>query len=216
MDEYPAFSGPEQKKYWCAGKGDAIFLWMTRISSSLCLLLLGCATPVPVSTPPTTSHPATVTGDESVLVRLSEEPDAMRSVINAPQERVWRIIPLVYAKLEIDGQVLDSDNQIFGSRKFTNSSLDGTRTAEFVRCGEEGAGPALVNLYRRTLSIVSTVSGNINGKTTVSTEISGYATSVEGTSTGPMRCASNGKLEKRIRTLLNELLPPSCSWRRFS
>lgn len=171
------------------------------------LAALGCASAGSSGTASPTSHPASVTGDETVNVRLAEESEAMNSVINAAPEKVWAVIPAVFQKLEVTGaQVLDPEYQIYGNRDFTLNRLAGTRTGDFVRCGEEGAGQALGNMVRRKLSIVTTVHGNANGKTTITTEISGYATPVEGTSTGAIRCASNGKFEKRIRSLVNEMI----------
>ena len=180
---------------------------MTRTCVVLCIASLGCASGGTSGSAPATTHPASVSGDETVNIRLAEEPDAMNSVINAPPEKVWAAIPMVYKRLEITGaQVLDTDLQVYGNREFTLNRLDGTRTGDFVRCGEEGAGQALGSMVRRKLSIVTTVHGDANGKTTISTEISGYATPVEGTSTGPLRCASNGRLEKRIRSLVNQII----------
>ncbi|HVD60405.1 MAG TPA: hypothetical protein VNC11_05995 [Gemmatimonadaceae bacterium] len=173
----------------------------------VCVATLGCASAPTSGSAPATTHPASVTGDETVNIRLAEEPDAMNSVINAPPAKVWAAIPLVYKHLEITGaQVLDSDLEVYGNREFTLNRIDGTRTGDFVRCGEEGAGQALGSMVRRKLSIVTTVHGDANGKTTISTEISGYATPVEGTSTGAIRCASTGKLEKRIRSLVNQMV----------
>ncbi|HUQ18590.1 MAG TPA: hypothetical protein VM099_03160 [Gemmatimonadaceae bacterium] len=172
---------------------------------------LGCASSHPIDTGPMT-HPASVSGDETVNVRLSEENQAMSAVINASPQKVWELMPAVFEKLEISGaQVLDTNHQIYGTRDFRLNRLDGTRTGEFVRCGEEGAGQELGNMMRRKLSITTTVHGDANGKTTIATEISGYATPVEGTSTGAIRCASNGKLEKRIRLLVSDMIESSGS-----
>lgn len=177
-----------------------------RLCIVACVASLGCASGHPIDTGPMT-HPASVTGDETVNVRLSEENEAMSSVINAAPQKVWAVMPAVFEKLEITGaQILDTNYQIYGNRDFRLNRLAGTRTGEFVRCGEEGAGQELGNMVRRKLSITTTVHGEANGKTTIATEINGYATPVEGTSTGAIRCASNGKLEKRIRTLVNEMI----------
>ena len=181
-----------------------------RISVLAFLAAAGCATATPVATS-TTSQPASITGDdEAGNIRLAVEPEAMSATINASPEKVWAAMPLVYAKLEVTGaQVLDSDAQTYGVHDYTSNRLAGTRTGDFVRCGEEGAGQALGAMVRRRLSISTNVHGDANGKTTISTQINGYAQPAEGTSTGAIRCASNGKLEKRIRITLNELLPKS-------
>jgi hypothetical protein len=174
------------------------------------LAAAGCATATPVGTAPT-SHPATVAGDDEVTsIRLSEEPESMSAVFDAPPAKVWAAMPLVYQKLEVTGAgVLDSDAQTYGVHDYTSNRLAGTRTGDFVRCGEEGSGQALGSMVRRRLSISTNVHGDPNGKTTISTQISGYAQPAEGTSNSAIRCASNGKLEKRIRAVLTQLLAPA-------
>lgn len=178
-----------------------------RVSVLAFLAVAACATATPVATS-RSSRPASIAGDdEAASIRLSEEPEAMNSVINASPEKVWAAMPLVYQKLEVTGAaVLDSDAQTYGVHDYTSNRLAGTRTGEFVRCGEEGAGQSLGAMVRRRLSISTNVHGDATGKTTISTEITGYAQPAEGTSTGAIRCASNGKLEKRIRAVLVQLL----------
>jgi hypothetical protein len=181
-----------------------------RLSVLMFLAATGCATATPVGTGGA-SHPATVAGDDEVTsIRISEEPESMSAVFDAPPEKVWAAMPLVYAKLEVTGaRVLDSNEQTYGVHDYTSNRLAGTRTGDFVRCGEEGAGQELGNMVRRRLSISTNVHGDPNGKTTISTQISGYAQTAEGTSNSAIRCASNGKLEKRIRAALTQLLAPS-------
>jgi hypothetical protein len=164
---------------------------------------IGCAsTPaVPGEAPP--GLPASVTGDETVNVRLAAESNAIHAVLNADPEKAWKLLPDVYKDLGITGEVLDKDATMFGTRKFTSRNLGGMRTAEFVRCGNDVAGPS-GGMYRTNLSIVTTLLGTGSGKASISTVIEGYATPAEGTSTDAVRCVSNGRLEKRIRTLLTE------------
>jgi hypothetical protein len=166
---------------------------------------VGCAStpPVPGEAPP--GLPASVTGEETVNVRLATESDVIHAVMNADPEKVWKLLPEVYQKLGIEGGVLDKDATMFGTRKFTARSVEGMRTSEFVRCGNDAAGPS-GGMYRTNLSIISSVQGTGSGKTSLSTLIEGFATPAEGTSTDAVRCVSNGRLEKRIRTLLTERL----------
>ena len=174
------------------------------------LAAAGCATATPVATGVST-HPASVSGDdEGASIRLSEEPEFMSAPVSASPEKVWAAMPLVYEKLEVTGaKVLDSEAQTYGVHDYTSNRLGGTRTGDFVRCGEEGAGQALGTMVRRRLSISTNVHGDASGKTTITTAITGYAQPAEGTSTGAIRCASNGKFEKRIRAILTQLLGPS-------
>jgi hypothetical protein len=174
----------------------------------LALVSIGCATSGPVQQPgtPSAGLPASVVGSETVEIRLATEADDIHAVIKAPSEKVWALLPDVYKKLGIVGaEVLDSDAEIFGTRNFPSRNLTDMRTAEIVRCGNDVAGPS-GGMYRTKLSIATTVQPKIDGTTEISTLIEGYATPAEGTSTDAVRCVSNGKLEKRIRTLLSERL----------
>jgi hypothetical protein len=176
----------------------------------LTILLVLAATIACASTPAIPNEgppgmPASVTGSETVNVRLAAESEAMHAEVNADPEKVWKLLPEIYEKLGITGEVLNSDATMFGTRKFTGRSVGGMRTNEFVRCGNDVAGPS-GGMYRTNLSIVTSVMGTGSGKTSLSTQIEGFATPAEGTSTEAVRCVSTGRLEKRIRTLLTERL----------
>ena len=174
----------------------------------LALVGIGCATSTPVqgTGTPSTGLPASVVGSETVEIRLAADADDIHAVIKAPSEKVWALIPDVYKKLGIVGaEVLDTNTQTFGTRNFTSRNVADMRTAEVVRCGNDVAGPS-GGMYRTKLSIATTVTPRIDGTTAISTVIEGFATPAEGTSTDAVRCVSNGTLEKRIRTQLNERL----------
>jgi len=169
------------------------------------LVLMSCAPP-PASRPvseqvdaPASLH-ATETG---VMVRLNQESGALAFRVDAPSEKVWAQLPAIYATLGIPVEARDGG--AFGTRSFTQSRIDGRRTGEFVRCGNEGAGPSSGGMYRTRLTILSSLR-NADPGTWVRTEISGTATPVEGTSTGAASCTSTGALEQRIRALLLERL----------
>ncbi len=176
-----------------------------KLTAVFALATIGCASAAPVVTSPPTGLPASVTGDETVNVRLAPESDAMQSVIKADQEKVWALLPDIYEKLGIGGQVLDGEARRFGTQKFTSRTIGGMRINELVRCGNDAAGPS-GGMYRTNLSIVTSVEGRIDGNTSIFTQIEGYATPAEGTSTEPVRCVSNGRLEKKIRELITERL----------
>jgi len=151
-------------------------------------------------------EPARVTNTEaSGFIRLSDEPVAT-TVIEAPIERVWALLPGVYETIGVPGEIDDAATRAYGTRRFTSNRLDKNRTDSFVRCGNEGAGPSAGGAYRMRLAIVSTLRSAPEDRTLVSTELTGSAVAAEGTSTGVVRCVSNGGLELRIRALLVERL----------
>ena len=120
--------------------------------------------------------------------------------IDAPAAKVWSVLPGVYEKIGIKPEFADDAVMTIGTRSFTSSRLDGKRTTDFIRCGNQGSGPSAGGMFRNRLSIVTRVVA-IQGKTEILSEVSGTATPVEGTSTGMVTCASTGLIELRIREL---------------
>lgn len=142
----------------------------------------------------------------SVSVRLSEQAEAATVLLQASPEVVWVLLPEVYESLGIAAEIHDAEARAYGTRRFAQNRLGGKRTAEFVRCGHQGAGPSAASNYRVRLSIVSTLGSAPGVGTRLVTEVSGSATPVEGTSTAAVRCVSTGELEQRINALVAERL----------
>jgi len=171
------------------------------------LAVIAC-TP-PVSTPSSGAAgapPSIVATETGVMMRVDPENNTLTFRVDATPEQVWTKLPGIYETLGIPAEVLDSSARVFGTRGFVLGRLDGKRTTEFVRCGNEGTGPSSAGMYRTRLIIVSSLKSAPEGGTLVSTELGGTATSVEGTSSGPVSCSSKGPLEQRIRALLLERL----------
>lgn len=158
------------------------------------------------STPPDQVSPAlpaeireTSTG---VSIRIAADQLVVETDVNADLERAWLVLPAVYSALGIDGQVLDSKARVYGTRRFTKSRVGNTRVSSYVRCAFQGAGPSAASGFRTQLSIMTRLESSTAEWTTVSSQISGTATSVEGTSTDAVRCVSNGNLERLIARML--------------
>lgn len=167
-------------------------------SSILCLVAVaGCASAAPSSPGSPASTHATESG---VFVRLNQESQAVSVSIDAPAKKVWSVLPRVYEQLGIKADFADDAAMAIGANSFTASRLDGKRTSEFVRCGNQGSGPSSGAMFRTRLSIASRVVAT-QGRTEILSEVTGTATPVEGTSTGMVTCASTGLIELRIREL---------------
>jgi hypothetical protein len=134
--------------------------------------------------------------------------DSLRSttVFQAPLDTVWSRLPAVYETLGIPAEVADARTRTFGTRRFTARRVAGRRTIDLVHCGHEGTGPSAVRAMVVRLSIVSTLRRLPSGATELTTEGSGEATAVDGTSTAAARCVSSGELEQRIADTLAEQL----------
>jgi hypothetical protein len=122
--------------------------------------------------------------------------------LNAPAAKVWSVLPTVYAKLEINAEVNDASTMTIGTRAYTQGRLAGKRTTDWMRCGNSGSGPSSGGMFRTKLSILSSVKPAPDDKAYLVSEVSGIASPVEGTSTGPVSCASSGDIEQRIREMV--------------
>ena len=173
---------------------------------SLALFATACASAPahPESSPGPSAHVSdTETGG---IFRLSDDSKSVSLSIDAPPEKVWGALSVVYEKLGIRSELNDSTARSIGTRAYSQSRLDGKRTRDWVRCGNDGAGPSSGGMARTRISIVSTVRSAAEGRSDLVTEVGGSSTSVEGTSTGAVACASKGELEQRIRDLVLEEL----------
>jgi hypothetical protein len=151
---------------------------------------------------------STITASEEGTIRLADAPSVATAEVAAPIDSVWRVLPAVYTKLEIAPEISDRTTAVFGTRAHTAGRLGGKRAIDFLRCASSGFGPS-GGVYRARITILTTV-GDLPGRTTaVSTEVTGTATSVEGTSTGAVKCASTGEIERRIVSLITEFLRPA-------
>ncbi|HEX2721396.1 MAG TPA: hypothetical protein VHM24_00660, partial [Gemmatimonadaceae bacterium] len=168
------------------------------------LAVASCAPPPP-STPITTQAgpSASVTETETGgMFQLSEQGSDVTVGLRAPADSVWVWLPKVYQKLGIPTDYTDVNALVIGTRAFKSSRLDGRRTADYVRCGNQGAGPSSGGMYHTNLSILSSVRAIDSVRASLTTLVNGIASPVEGTSTGNVSCVSNGLLERRIRALL--------------
>lgn len=167
------------------------------------LVVVSCSQATTPGTPSPDVRPDVSPSGEGLSIRLGGEVAQPSGTLDAPIERVWEALPVVYQTLGIAAQVRDSTGRhVFGTRRFTERRAAGKATADLVRCGNQGAGPSAVAGYRIQLTILTTLRSEAAGRTTLITEITGVGESVEGTSTGRVRCVSTGELERRVFQLV--------------
>lgn len=167
---------------------------------------VACAPPTPSASPPPAQLPTLEQTSSGFVYSLGATAPAARTEIAAPSERVWGALMGAYSALGLTATVIDTRTRTYGVQRFTQPRLGGRRTAEYVRCAFEGTGPSSVGGYRTQLSIISVLTPSGTDATTLAVEVTGFATSVEGTSTPPARCTSTGELEQRIQGLVRERL----------
>jgi hypothetical protein len=167
------------------------------------LIVAGCSAAGGTAAGPPANITETSTGE---FVRLAEV-GSVEADVDGSIEVVWALLPGVYEELGIASDVLDSRTRTYGTRALTANRVGGRRTEDWVRCGYEGAGPSAGTQRRLRLSLSTRVSSAPGGRTRLVTELSGTATPVTGTSSGPVRCVTTGQLERRISELVAAGLP---------
>lgn len=170
--------------------------------SLLPALAWGCTstTAAPPAPEPTPRFEETSTG---LNIRLGNEVSRAETEVRATAERVWAVLPEVYRELGIPAEVSDSTTGTYGSRHVTVNRIGGRRTSSWLRCGNDGAGASAMSAFRYRLTVLSTVRPGPGARSLVTTEVSGTGTTVEGTSTGPVRCVSTGDLEQRMAEMIS-------------
>lgn len=173
---------------------------MFRTTAFVLLVLLGGCASGTASSGSLNPSPSITTSSTGVLINTD---DSARpgEPLNGSLEEVWELLPQVYEMLAIPVTIRDPDTRSLGARRFTRSRLVGRSTESFVRCANSGP-----TTRRLVLRIVTTLSPAPRGQTRATTEVTGTSTSMDGTSTGAVRCGSTGDLEITIQRLLADLL----------
>ena len=174
------------------------------MTAAAALVVAGCtASPSPARAPgPSAAVDATETG---TTFRLANDPNAVSVSLESSPDKVWAVLPGVYRELGISSDATDAATRTVGTKAFSGSRVGPHRTSEVVTCGTQGAGPSSGGMFRMRLSILTRVEAAGTGSR-LSTEISGSATRVEGTSTGAIACVSSGVLEKTIREMVQKAI----------
>lgn len=137
------------------------------------------------------------TGDgASFEVRLRPTDNPSVHIIYVLPDKAWQVLPIVFAQLDLPGQVLDANTRTFGfERQRMRRQVAGTRLEELVDCGMGIIAPnAATHLV--TLSVVTRIRPE-RGVTAVEMRITGVARD-PAVSTSPTNCTSRGKLERIV------------------
>jgi hypothetical protein len=165
---------------------------------ALTLLLGGCAASTGTMTESMGIADASIrTGNQGSTtlqdVQITNRPGLGTAVIEATPDRVWAVLPAVYAELGIPLSQTDPSQKLLSAQNARISRIGGKRLSTFFRCGgtygdNADSGNAYVSARTQVLT------GN-DGKTLARTEVRAAA-AAEGTTMG--ECGSTGLLEKTI------------------
>ena len=176
-------------------------------SPAFLLLLLGaaaCASAAP-SPAPGPDRVLVVDTDGSVVHQSTLDENA-RATFAAPKARVWRALVNAYTTLAILPTANDPTTGQYGNAGFlVPRRIVGRPISEFFSCGTSMTGPRIDNgrVYGYVMSVVS---DNGAGGSTVITHVSATLRPNDGTSTEPSQCASTGALEELLRKNIQQSL----------
>ena len=114
-------------------------------------------------------------------------------------ERVWTVLPLVFAELGLAGEIIDSSRRVYGNDKVSTNRIAGQGAQTFVRCANEASGMGSTMRYRIQMAIRTAVTSGPDGSSKLNTSMTAQASPVDGSSAARLDCVSNGKLEREIR-----------------
>lgn len=133
--------------------------------------------------------------------RINSQVTAIEHPLGAPADSVWAALPEVLREMGIAPQMNAAGDRTIGNQRITARRVAGDRTDNYVRCGNQGAGPSAMAAMRVRLSLLTTVRPESDTRSRLFTEVTGTATPVEG-SGGTTLCASTGALEKKLAEAL--------------
>jgi hypothetical protein len=117
-------------------------------------------------------------------------------------DRVFDAVAGAYTELGIQPTLVDRAEHRYGNVGFSvPNSFAGGRVEQYFDCGSDITG-ALAGRGRLVAAVVTTLTVQDSVTTLASTQVTGTLRRADGTSTGPVTCASTGAFEERLRTVV--------------
>lgn len=170
------------------------------------LLLAGCAggsggsggrSSAPAGPPPRVDQ----VGTSGYDVRISDDGRSASVTLKATPEAAWTGLLAAYQKLGIPVTSTNSASRTLGNPSFdVRRRLGDQPLSRYLDCGTNLSG-VIANSYRVELSVSSSLTPAAGGETVLETRVAASAVSPQGASSGPVRCASTGRLETDIANL---------------
>lgn len=157
----------------------------------LALSLLGCG-----GTPMNQQSPVT----RSRHYARAIDTLGVEAVIAVPPDKVWGILVSVYTDLGLEVNFREPENFRLGTcYQKVRTRLAKERLSVFVDCGETRSLPN-ADQYDVALTVLTTVRPNSSGTTSLFTFVLGVGLDNSGAAATRIWCHSQGALEERIRT----------------
>ena len=155
--------------------------------------LSGCASAA-TQTEATTAKQAVIFQGENGTI-YAERPRATMVTIAAPAATVWLATKKVYADLDIPLTVDNPAMHQLGNQNFVKTrQFAGESMTQLVDCGSGMTGPKAAS-YRIYMSLLTLVTGDGKGGTTVQTTFVPMGQDMSGGSSDRIPCGTTGRLE---------------------
>jgi len=127
---------------------------------------------------------------------LAERPRATSVTVAAPTANAWLAVKAVYAEMEIPITVENLGAHQLGNQNFNRTRvLAGQSMSQLVDCGSGLTGPKAMT-YRIYISLLTQVTPNADGTTTVQTTFVPMGQDVSAGSSDRIPCGSTGRFEQ--------------------
>ncbi len=170
----------------------------------LCSLGAGCGSSPSQDAPRAAPVRSVVRVAGSAPVEMHTEASVAQRTFQVPAEEVWALLPGVFERLEIPVTTIDPAARELGNPGFLARRVEGKRMNSYLDCGTM-LGGAIANSHDITLSVITRLTAQEGGATSVTTVLDATARA-QATSGGPVHCQSRGVLEERIGRLVAEAL----------
>lgn len=133
-----------------------------------------------------------------------EQKDVMETVILAPVDSVWQLVPGVFLELDIEPGTVDQKTHVISNTAFVvRRSLGGQPLSRYVDCGSTISGASADQMKVTMSLIVQVVSADSVNVAKLRSQVDGWGVA-EATSSSRVHCASTGRLESRIARMVND------------
>ena len=166
--------------------------------------LCGCASAGTSSENTTPKQAAIFSGEQGTI--FAERPRASIATIAAAPAAVWLAAKKVFADLDVPLLVENTSTHQMGNPNFYKSRVFGGQPmAQLVDCGSGMTGPK-ASTYRIYISLLTSISTDGKGGTTVQTTFVPMGQDISAGSADRIPCGSTGRLEANFLERINKTL----------
>jgi hypothetical protein len=148
-----------------------------------------------------------VFSDPGMPTIFTENEHSVATTFSKPPSVVYAALKIAYTGFEVPLTIDDTRNLQLGNADFTKTrQFGGKPMASFVDCGSGITGPNATS-YRIYMSLISTVTANGQGGSSVKTTLTASARDVAGgSSTDKLPCSTSGRLEAMLHARVVALI----------